>query len=861
MLKRLKNLITIAMLVALGLFLSACGGGGGSSPGGGSSSGDEVRDKLSNLGVDVQETPRLDDNSEALPDDYSPFGSSQSFDTIEEITLLGPQFNNSASQLTLYELQSQNNRPIYAREDFFTPSSGATPWASAIGASPANLRQAQAADIDGDGLDELVVLYREDGSSAVTLQTYQESFSGGIISFAVDQTLVVSTDPANDLQLLAGDFDGDGLAEFVVGLSFDSAARLLFVTNSNGILDLDATTKNLPQAVSGSQIQLSMASGNLDYDAGNEFVVVVNELFDAGGNDAGSARYFLFDDAKQGYLALGDSLIRATLSQVNRTAIVADVTTGDIDGDNVDEIIFAGLQNFDPNGNCGYRYLLVALDDIKRANVALGGLDLVPNIHGGCSSSTPGKLRYVHVNTLDLDGDGLPEIQANQYLFDDFVNTAPWTQYAWTLDSNDQPVYAVIEDASLFANASGFSGRFARDNSSMMVGDVTADGRQNIVFYSQATNRLQTWGLSNPDSGAAPLTAPIFDKDWRMMDEQAIQSPGSEPIHPQILASNINHDSLALRFSEGEYRLIFTEPIVIAALAAAPCDTALGQSADACRTSYGTASSNSVSQEDVLSVRASATAGFEAEFSALGVKVTGVEVLATLQARASLIRSQAYTVTKRIVYTTGPIEDTVIFTTIPLDQYSYTITSHPDPDLIGSKVVISLPREPIEVQVERSKYNANVVSGGPLIDSSIFAHTPGKPATYPAKAQKDDLLASYTGFDLGPQSVGNSGGNSSLSINVASQSGLGVGYGVDFDLSVKGTVGTVVAGFSVGFSADKSLQIIHGDESEYTGVVADMNLPTAEYGVERYSWGLFTYLYQDPVSTQEFEVINYWVEP
>ena len=95
--------------------------------------------------------------------------------------------------------------------------------------------------------------------------------------------------------------------------------------------------------------------------------------------------------------------------------------------------------------------------------------------------------------------------------------------------------------------------------------------------------------------------------------------------------------------------------------------------------------------------------GFETEFSALGVKVSGVEVLGTLQGRAAQITSEAYQVTKRIVYTTGPIEDTVIFTTIPLDQYTYEVTSHPDPELIGSKVVISLPREPIEVQVEREQ--------------------------------------------------------------------------------------------------------------------------------------------------------------
>ncbi|MGD8608950.1 MAG: hypothetical protein PVH21_16750, partial [Myxococcales bacterium] len=632
------------------------------------------------------------------------------------------------------------------------------------------------------------------------------------------------------------------------------------IDNAQGALSLADQTKTLPQAAANSAIELSMATGNLDYDAGQELVVVVNELFQSNGDDQGSARYFIIDDAKSGYADVGDNLIRATLAQVNRTAIVADVATGDIDGDNVDEIIFGGLQGFDPTGVCGYRYLMVALDDNKRDNVPLGGLDLVPTIHDGCSGASPGQLRYVHVNALDLDGDGLPEIQANQYVFDDFVAADPWTQYQWGIDENDQPLYAVIDDASLFADDSGFAGRFALDNSTMMAGDVTADGRQNVVFYSQATNRLETWGLSNPDSGDPPLTEPIFDRDWRMMSSLTMQDPGSEPIHPVILSSNVNYDSLAVRFSEGEYKLIFTEPIIIAALAAAPCATDLGQNSDACRTSFGKATSTTVSEEQVLSVRASATVGFETEFSALGVKVSGVEVLATLQARASAITSSAYTVTKRIVYTTGPIEDTVIFTTIPLDQYTYEVTSHPDPELIGSKVVISLPREPIEVQVERERYNANVVTGGPMIDGLVLGHTPGEPKSYPSVSDKDALLSEFEGLEFGPAAVGNSGGSSELSINVATDSGLGVGYGVDFDLSVKGTIGTVVAGFSVGSSIDKSLQIIHGDESEYTGTVADMNLSTEEYGQNRYSWGIFTYIYQDPVSDQDYEIINYWVE-
>lgn len=864
-----KTVVRLSSAISLSLLMFGCGSSGDGGGGGtGGTTGDEVLDALTSLGVPVEETPRLDDESEALPDDYSPFGSAQSFDTIEEILLLGPQLNNSASLLTIYELQSQNDRPIYEKEEFFAPSTAETPWASSVGATPDSLRVAAAADIDGDGLDEVAILYREGTQGPITLLTYQETVQGGVIGFAESQSLLISTDLATDLSLEAGDFNGDGLSDFAVGLSFGTTARLLFVSNVEGTLALSEETATLPQAVADSQIQLSMASGNLDYDAGNELIVVVNELFQSMGADAGSSRYFIFDDAKAGYAALSDNLIRATLSEVNRTAIVADVATGDIDGDNVDEIVFAGLQNFDPAGTCGYRYLMVALDDNKRDNVPLGGLDLVPNIHEGCSDASPGELRYVHVNVLDLDGDGLPEVQANQYVFHDFATTAPWTQYVWGTDVDDLPLKAVIDDGNLFdADGTGFTGRFALDNSSMMVGDATADGRQNIVFYSQATNRLETWGLSNPDDGAPPLTDPIFAGDWRAMSSLIVEDPGSEPIRPILVASNVNFDSLALRYSEGEYQLVFTEPILIAVLAAAPCDPELGQDLGACRTSFGTAESDTVTEETAFSVSASATVGFGTDVitvagvgASVGSTAASLEVVATLKASASAITSKAYTLTKRIVYTTGPIEDTVIFTTVPLDRYTYEVTSHPVPELIGTKVVISLPRAPIEVQVERERYNANVVTGGPMIDAMVLSHAPGVPSSYPSSSDKGELLASFEGFELGPQSVGNSGGNSSLSINVATEAGTGVGYGAEFEYSVTASAGALVTGYTVGGSADKSLQIIHGEESEYTGTVADMDLPTAEFGQERYSWGLFTYIFDDPVSAQQYEIVNYWVE-
>jgi hypothetical protein len=834
--------------------LAGCGGDGGGAGGsggsGGTRTGDDVGDALTDLGVDVTETARQGDDMEALPDDYSPFGSARAFDVNEELAMLGIALADSAFSdrgLTLMELDRVGSNAIYTDDALFTPEPATTPWAASVGDDPGNLRNASRGDFDGDGLEELAVVHRAEGQSAIQLQIYEDETQ----AFATGQLLTVSSDAATSLSIASGDFNGDGLSDLVVGLATSDAAKLLLIDNDEGTLSVSATVIDLPQSAPNSVIDLSIATGNLDYDPSHELVVLVNETF--GAPEQGTTRYYVFDDGKAGFTAITDDLVRANLDSVNRTAIVADVALGDVDGDNLDEIIFAGLTNFDPNGTCSYNYLLVALDDLVRNRAPIGAAEHQPNIHGGCAA---GELRYVHVNTLDIDGDGVPEIQANELVYDDFA-LGPWTRLiAPTAPMPGSEAEVEIPHASLFANDGGFSGRFDARNSAMVTADLTADGRQDIIFYSQATNQLEVWGLS--DLITDPPGPPVQVGQWRMLKGIEIEPPESDaPVRPVLVSANVNHDSLSISFDEGEYQLVFTEPVLIAALAAAPCFSDLGQNTDACRTEFGTAESTTVAIEDTFTVTAGVTVGFESEFSVLGVKGVGLEILATVKARASRIKSEAYTLTKRIVYTTGPIEDTVLFTTIPLDQYTYTITSHPDPELINSKIVVSMPRSPVEIQVERAFYNANVVPGGPMIDASVFTHELGNPLSYPSQSDKDAALDQYDGFEVGPATVGGGGGATTLEINVANESGTGAAYGVEAELEVQATAGVVVAGFSVGIDKESSLQIVHGEESSYVGTVS--NLPTETFAANGYDWGLFTYIFDDHASGQEFEVINYWV--
>jgi len=164
----------------------------------------------------------------------------------------------------------------------------------------------------------------------------------------------------------------------------------------------------------------------------------------------------------------------------------------------------------------------------------------------------------------------------------------------------------------------------------------------------------------------------------------------------------------------------------------------------------------------------------------------------------------------------------------------------------------------VEIQVERGFYNDNVQAGGPMIDASVFTHAAGDPGSYPSRAGKDAALGQYDGLEIGPVTAGEGGGATTLEINVANETGSTTAYGVDFEFAVQATAGVVVGGYSVGASKEKSLQIVHGEESSYEGTVS--NLPSDTFAANGYSWGLYTYVLDDHESDQEFEVINYWVE-
>ncbi|RLB38646.1 MAG: hypothetical protein DRH30_11170 [Deltaproteobacteria bacterium] len=819
-----RALVARLVLIGLSLSVAACGSGGDGGGGGGMqiTPAMTVQDALDNFQIDTAQTPRLDSDGDPLPEDYAPFGSSAAIERFAELAFLGFETELIAGSRLLIAKERPDQNGNFSAELLHSIPTSETPWIIQSGINPANVRAAAAGDFDGDGIEELAVVYHEFDEPFIELIIIDDEADG----FAKSQPIIVSDKDPVGLAIAAGDFNGDSTHDLAVGIVLSTGGEVVFLEQGVQGLELSGDSVAITPAEPGWTYHMAMDAGNLDYDLGQELAIVFNEK----AGSQGRSQHLILDDAGRDRAVLSSGPVRAEVDGQVFTAQVADVSIGNLDEDPLDEVVLGGLTNISGSTTSikSWGYMITVLDDAKRNLEQVTATQFAPQWNQLSESGQSLSLNYLHVNALDIDGDRIDEIQANQFIFEDFINAAPWTE-AYT-----------IPDGEIIWESGDGSRRFGYENSTMVVGDVNSDKREDIIYISDAQDDVRVWALDVVDG---------FSEIDRINSVSGAD-------YPLIIPVNVDDDSIALEYSNGTYKLVFTEPIVIAAMAAAPCNEAWGQNADACRTSYGTAESSTTSTENSQTITASASVGFSVEFSALGVSVGGFEAIATFSSEATAVQGTAYTLTQRVEHTTGPIEDGVLFTTIPIDQYTYIIVSHPNPELVGGEVVVSLPRDPITVLTRREFYNEAITPDAFHIDGRVFEHVAGDPTSYPSRVEQATLLSQFEGIQSREVDVGEGGGSVSVGVSVFEETSSGSSYSWNASVDIKATAGVVVTGMSVGYGEGNAVTLSSGSETNYTGTVA--NLDAENFTANPYSFGLFSYIYSDPAG-QQFEVLNYWV--
>ncbi|MDH3346000.1 MAG: hypothetical protein OEL75_02330, partial [Kiritimatiellaceae bacterium] len=558
------------------------------------------------------------------------------------------------------------------------------------------------------------------------------------------------------------------------------------------------------------------------------------------------------------------------------------------------------------------RYLLIEYEftgtGINKTKTAFSSDNDWSSLYPGyCSNNDAATwaIRFLDVNILDFNNDRVRDIQANQFIFSGMPEPG-WVWYQRADFTLPQAVMFPNENTDLV---------FDRNSARILVNDVDGNGRDDIVSYRGGTDGIRIYSWRQPlfPDGSANGPPELY----------ALAFIGAETTDPSggtVLGISLNPMLVALDadgLNEGDvqtlqfvsHRLEFSEPLVLAAIAAPPCKLNIGQNTDACTSSWGTAQASGTDAAREISVKAGFTIGFETEWqSGVGfvasatTKIFGLSAKVTLAEELGFHRNESYEVTRSVSFGTGPMEDSVVFTSIPYDFYTYEViaSTHVNTDDIGADRELQrlgLPRTPVIRMTEVDYYNDHTTESAVKIDKAVFQHTIGRLDSYPNPAERDDILSvrrtqlddiriecpgcwqldpdaplasgnnPWRQFDprealYGLQSdtvgVGQGSGATEVAIDFSHNSSYGNSLAKSAELDVEFTKGIVVTGFAVGGGLSHSTNITRGQSTTYVGTVGSIG--AEHFASEQYRFGMFTYLQGDPVSGQEFEVINYWVE-
>ena len=148
---------------ALALCIVSCGGGGG---GGGDkddpsdNSDDPIENALNTLGVDTELTARKDAMGMDVPEGFTPFGSDWELSKTSELLIVGPTVHSADERFTLLDLTAEDGAA--AEEVLHTLSDSEHDWITKEFGVPEPVRDVVCADVDDDGLEEIVIVYLAD---------------------------------------------------------------------------------------------------------------------------------------------------------------------------------------------------------------------------------------------------------------------------------------------------------------------------------------------------------------------------------------------------------------------------------------------------------------------------------------------------------------------------------------------------------------------------------------------------------------------------------------------------------------------------------------------------------------------------